>query len=69
MKSSWQAETGRLGWQWSEVGPRIQQIPPWLQKLAEMPSGYIPPVPDFGSHSPFGGPSWFEPHRAPRDFK
>jgi len=66
MKSSCQAETGRLGWQWSDVGPRVPQIPGWLQELAEMPSSYIPPVPDFASHSPFGGPAWFQPQSARR---
>jgi len=69
MKTSWQAETGRLECQWSEVGRRVQQAPRWLQEISEMQSGYLQPIPDFASHSPFGGPSWFEPHRAPRNFK
>jgi len=23
---------------------------------------HLPPIPDFASHSPFGGVSWFQPH-------
>jgi hypothetical protein len=31
-------------------------------------SGYLPPVPDFASHSPFGGTtSWFQLHNTERD--
>jgi len=61
MRSSWQTGTGRLGWQWSEVGQRVQETPQWLQEISEMPSGYLPQVTDFAGHSPFGGPSWFKP--------
>jgi hypothetical protein len=32
-----------------------------------MQGAYLPPVPDFASHSPFGGASWFQPHLADRD--
>jgi len=30
-------------------------------------SGYIPPLPDFANHSPFGGVSWFQPDPAGRN--
>jgi len=68
MKSSWQAESGLLACCWSEVGQRVQYNPPWMEETSEIQSGgYLPPLPDFASHSPFGGASWFEPHTAARD--
>jgi hypothetical protein len=64
---SWQTETGQLACRWSEVGQRIPYNPRWMQDASDVPSGYLPPVPDFASHSPFGGAEWFLPHRAGRD--
>lgn len=55
MTTSWQADTGQLSCRWSEVGQRVQYNPNWMQETSEMQSGYLPPVPDFASHSPFGG--------------
>ena len=68
MKSSWQTETGYLACRWSEVGQCAQYNQPWIQETADVQSGYLPPVPDFASHSPFGGASWFQPHIVVRDF-
>jgi hypothetical protein len=62
MRSSWQTETGQLAWHWSEVGQHIQYNPDWMQETFDIQSGYLPPVPDFASHSPFGGGFWFELH-------
>jgi hypothetical protein len=67
MKSSWQTETGHLACRWSEIGQRAQYKPRWMQESSDMRSGYLPPVPDFASHSPFGGALWFERHTAERD--
>jgi len=38
-----------------------------MQETSDIQSGYLPPLPDFASHSPFGGASWFEPHTADRN--
>ncbi len=65
MRLSWQTETGHLACRWSDVGRRVQYNPPWMREPSE--SGYVPPVPDFASHSPFGGADWFQPHAAHRD--
>jgi hypothetical protein len=62
MTSSWRTETGNLVCHWSDVGQRIQYSPRWMQETSDMQSGYLPPLPDFASHSPFGGGSWFQPH-------
>jgi hypothetical protein len=35
-----------------------------MEETSNIQSGYLPPVPDFASHSPFGGADWFQPHRA-----
>lgn len=59
---SWQTETGHLASRWSEVGQRVDYKPQWMQETSNMQSGYLPRVPDFASHSPFGGAFWFELH-------
>jgi hypothetical protein len=64
MNASWQSETGHLACQWSEVGQRTMYKLRWLQEAPSLQSGYLPPVPDFASHSPFGGASWFLPASA-----
>jgi len=67
MKSSWQVDTGTLACRWSEVGERVQYNSSWMQETSDIQGGYSPPLPDFASHSPFGGASWFEPHCTPRN--
>ena len=65
MTSAWQTETGRLACHRSEIGQRVQYNPRWMQETSE--SGYVPPVPDFASRSPFAGASWFLANTASRD--
>jgi hypothetical protein len=65
-KSVWQTETDHLACRWSELDQRFRYDPPWMREASAVPSGYLPPLPDFASHSPFGGPSWFEMHLATR---
>jgi hypothetical protein len=67
MKSSWQTEAGHLACRWTEVGQCVQRDPRWMQKTLDIRGGYLPPVPDFASHSLFGGASWFQPHTLERD--
>jgi len=62
MQLSWLTETGHLACRWSEVGQRVQYNPRWMQETKEIQSGYLPPVTDFASHSPFGGATWFLPY-------
>ena len=59
MRLLWQTATGHLACCWSEAGRRVQYNPPWMRETSE--SSYAPPVPDFASHSPFGGADWFQP--------
>jgi hypothetical protein len=66
MKSSWQTETGHLECRWSAVAQLTPYNPPWMQEASNIHGSYLPPLPDFASHSPFGGATWFEryaPHR------
>ena len=67
MRSSWQWEPGHIACRWSDVGQRVQYNPGWIPEDAHMQGAYLPPVPDFASHSPFGGVSWFQLHLADRD--
>jgi hypothetical protein len=67
MVSTWQTETGHLVCRWSDVGRRVQYNPSWMQEVSDIHSGYLPPLPDITSSSPFGGATWFQPHPAERD--
>jgi len=69
MTSSWQSETGHLVLQWAEVGQRDQYRPLWMLESSHAQGGHISPLPDFSSHSPFGGVSWFQPDPAGRNQK
>ena len=60
MKSSWQTETGQLVCRWSDVGQHVQYNPRWMREASEIQGSYLPPVPNFANHSPFGGPSLFQ---------
>ena len=63
MRSSWQMKEGHLVRRWSGQVESSEDKPAWLQMSTDIQSGYLPPPPDFASHSPFGGPSgfWFLP--------
>lgn len=61
MTSAWRTDTGFLACRWSEFGGHLQPKPLWMREIPEMQSGHLCPLPDFAAHSPFGGPSWFEP--------
>jgi len=67
MRSMWYVETGRLACRWSDAGNRARYAAAWMREDAAIQGSYLEPVPDFASHSPFGGPDWFELHCAPRD--
>src|SRR5215467_6620399 len=62
---SWQRQAGRLSCQWSEIGRPVRYNPRWMQEAVDVPSGHLPPLPDFASRSPFGGAFWFQPIRWP----
>jgi hypothetical protein len=68
VKNEAQRLAPQLACHWSEVVQHIRYNPRWMQEAADIQSGYLPPVPDFASHSPFGGAtSWFQLHTADRD--
>jgi len=67
IRPSWHTETGHLACIWSEAGQYVQYNPKWMRETLDAPSGYLPPLPDFVSRSPFGGVSWFQPHSFDRD--
>jgi hypothetical protein len=62
MKSSWQADTGHVACTWSELVQRTPYNPHWIQEHPNMQGSYLSPLPDFASHSPFSGATWFVPH-------
>jgi hypothetical protein len=60
MKSSWDLEKGHLTCRWFEVGNRVQYDSAWMRESVDVRGSYLPPLPDFASHSPFGAPSGFQ---------
>jgi hypothetical protein len=38
-----------------------------MQEASDVQGSYLPPVPDFASHSPFGGATWFQRYTPDRD--
>lgn len=67
MRLSWQPESGQWVCRWSELGVRTAYDARWMQDVSEAPGGYLPSLTDFASHSPFGGPCWFERYSRERD--
>jgi hypothetical protein len=60
MSASWQVEGGRLACRWSGLQQYSPYDAPWMREATEARGSYLPPLPNFASHSPFGGPSWLE---------
>jgi hypothetical protein len=56
--TAWVYNGDTLACRWPEVGKRT------TQSIEPAPAGgsYLPPLPDFAAHSPFGGATWFTPH-------
>jgi hypothetical protein len=67
MKSAWSTETGHLVCRWAEAGQRVPYNPSWMQEASGMRGSYLPPIPDFASHSPFGGAFWFDRYKYHRE--
>ena len=65
MRSSWQTETGHVVCRWSKARQRVQYHPQWMQDTSNIQGSYLPPIPDFASHS--WGASWFERYTPERD--
>jgi len=68
MKTSWQTATGQLACRWT-LFPHQPDRDAASTESTDVYSSYLPPPPDFASHSPFGGPTWFLPpsvNRAPK---
>lgn len=59
MKTSWKVETGALICRWSVNGGTN---PPWIQEAASgVFERFLPPTPDFVTHSLLGSGEWFVP--------
>lgn len=68
MKTTWLTETGALECRWEGLCPADAQHSDERQvKTSEdrvMQGSYLPPLPNFACHSPFGGATWFYPNPA-----
>lgn len=61
MSASWRTDTGHLSCRWNEAGTCTPYNPSWMEECGDIRGSYLPPLPDFANHSPFGSPSWFLP--------
>jgi hypothetical protein len=63
MTSSWQMKGGHIACRWLDLTERVKYDSPWMQASSDIQGSYLPPLPDFANHSPFGGPYsfWFLP--------
>ena len=57
---TWQTDTGHLACRWLDLGKRVRYTARWMQENPDVRGSYLPAVPNFANHSPFGGPSWFQ---------
>jgi len=55
MHRTWQVQGGHLLCVWSEVAQQVGYSAGWMKEASDtdVPSGYLPPLPDFTSHSFF----------------
>ena len=60
MNCSWMPEAEILACHWSEVGRPSDYDPSRMLENSEGHGAWLPPVPDFASHSPFGVPPGFK---------
>jgi len=67
MASIWTQESGRLTLHWSHLSQSVRYEPFWMGEVSTPPSSYVSPLPDFASHSPFGGVAWFQPNPSESD--
>jgi len=61
MTTQWSFHGNRIVSRWADISPAADHLD--MQEDAPQISGsYLPPPPDFASHSPFGGATWLAPH-------
>jgi hypothetical protein len=58
---AWVSSENGIACHWLEVGQRTPYPSQWMEQ-GQTDGSYLPPLPDFASHSPFGGATWFTPH-------
>jgi len=66
MNSSWQKKDGHIACRWSGAMEREKKYDSsWMQTSPASRGSYLPELPDFANHSPFGGPYsfWFLPEQ------
>jgi len=61
MMNRWSFDGNRIVSHWTDIRCKADQVPERVD-APEMSGSYLVPLPDFASHSPFGGATWFTPH-------
>jgi hypothetical protein len=60
MKSRWGIESGQIALRWFDIGQPNDYKARWMEESSAAEGSYLTPIPDFASHSPFGGAYWFQ---------
>lgn len=61
MTSQWSFDGNRIVSRWTNISREAGQFSQQLN-ASDANGSYLVPLPDFASHSPFGGTTWFTPH-------
>jgi hypothetical protein len=61
MTNQWSLDGNRIVSRWVDIGRTVEYASEWVN-ASETNGSYLAPLPDFASHSPFGGATWFTPH-------
>jgi hypothetical protein len=61
MKTSWQSESGGLVCRWSALLDDESNSPITLRASTEAYASFMPPMPDFVTHSLLGSGEWYVP--------
>lgn len=62
MNTAWQSESGSIECRWA-LALESGGAPSWLKERSakETRRDYVPPLPNFAEHSPFGSGEWIVP--------
>jgi hypothetical protein len=61
MAIKWSIDGSRIVPRWTDIGRAADFKPEWMN-ASDVEGSHLDPLPDFASHSPFGGATWFTAH-------
>lgn len=61
MAIKWSIDGDKIVSHWADIGRAADFKPEWMN-ASDMAGSHLAPLPDFASHSLFGGATWFTAH-------